>query len=329
MRKKIIIYLTFIFIIAITFSGCSNNKSNKIVLKLAEVHTTDHVTAKYDYVFADMVKEKTNGEIEVHIYPNAELGSEDEAYNEVRTGTIELARINTNIASKSSKTAAVIQFPYIFRDSEHMWKVLDSDIGMQIKEDLYKEGITFLSYYDAGARSIYTRNRQLQSSNDLNGLRIRVLNTPASMAYWSLFGVNPLPIDYNGVYSSLEAGTIDAAENNFSSYYTSEHYKVAKYLLKNEYMRSADMLVINKELFDSLTDSQKKAIEEAAKQASQMQRADWQASETEIENKIIKEGCIISIPSEEFQNEFKEKAELLYKSYPEYETEINMIKSIE
>ncbi len=294
--------------------------------RLAESMPLDHLTTKADLKFAELVKAKSNGRIQIQVFPNEEIGEEIDAYHMVKDDTLEFARTNIAIMSDISEYSTILLFPYLFENKDHLWATLNSPIGAAFYNDLRSANIEPLAYLDNGVRCIYTTTPVTKIS-DMAGLKFRVFKSKILEDAFFKMGTNPVPLSFGEVKRALEVGTIDGAENNLTSFYTSGHYKNAKYFLNDQHIIMPDLLYMNKKFFNSLTDEERGFITDAAKEASEYQRAEWASYEEQVSEILRAEGCVFSQPAD--INEFRRIAdELLQDDYPQYTEIIQQIKEI-
>ncbi len=329
--KKYFLAVTLI-LSCILFTSCNETENKeKIILRLAESNSEEHLITKADYEFARLVEEKSNGEIIVEVYPNSELGTDREAAEGVYSGNIDIARVSVSAVSSESYISCLTELPYLFRDSGHMNRALEKQLGPMIDSEIYSHNGKVLTYFDSGAINLYTKN-PISSPSELDGLKIcpqRVSNLTAG--FMPLLGINSIPKNFDEINNAFESGELDGAENDIASYYMSGHYKTAKNLLKTEYKRIPNLLIISNSLYETLSPLQQEALTTAASSANFYQRKNLEAFEKEIEDKLKAEGCTITEPSEELKNEFEESAKSIYNSmadngYKELITQIKELK---
>lgn len=308
----------------------NNEKASKeqYVLKLAEIHPDSHIIAQADYEFARLVEEKTNGNVKVEVYTNGKLGIETDIRKLITDGTIDFARTSTSVYTDVSEMSQALEIPYLFRDSDHLWRSVESYIIPALDNDLYKENTKLLACFDSGARNFYT-NKKITTAKDFKGLKIRVYDSASTGPFISMLEANPVLLPFEDIYDAIKTGELNGAENNFTSYYTSNHYTVAKYVLKAEYKRIPDILVMNSKLYEELPIEYQTAITSAAAQASLFERENWTKFEKSIEKKLTSGGCEIITPSQELMNLFYENSKYIYLNSPKlvkrYYYEINSI----
>jgi tripartite ATP-independent transporter DctP family solute receptor len=293
-------------------------------LKLAEVHPKGYPTEMADERFAELVEQKTNGRLKIQVFYGGQLGSENDTVEQTKLGVIEFLRVSISPLVSVYPPIGVLSMPYVFRSQNHMWDVLNGSVGQHFLGSVQSVGLVGLTYFDAGARNFYA-NKPLRSVADLKGLKIRVQPNPIMVNVVRLLRATGTPIDYGEVYSALQTGVIDGAENNIPSWISASHFEVAKYMIKDGHLRLPEVLVVNKKFWDSLSDQDKAAVREAAREATQFQIKVWNEAEDKYLAQAKAKGCIIL---EANVAEFQAAVEPLYKDYPEYKTWIDQIKAV-
>jgi tripartite ATP-independent transporter DctP family solute receptor len=183
-----------------------------------------------------------------------------------------------------------MSLPYLFRDVDHLHNVLDGPIGQQVLELFSAHNLVALAYYDPGARSFYNRERPIKSIEDMKGLKFRVIQSDVFVDMVAALGANAVPMPYGEVYSSIETGVIDGAENNWPSYESSGHFEVAKHYTLDEHTMVPEVLVMSKTKFDALSPEDQEAVRQAAKDSVPFNREKWAAREKESEEKVLAAG---------------------------------------
>ena len=319
--------------VILCLSGCRTGlKSGRVpeyVFTYAENQTGDYPTTAGARYFAERVNKESGGRIEILVYANAELGDENAAVEQVRFGGIDFARASLSSLNACSPKAIVLQMPYLYKDAEHMWRVLDGEIGAEIMASFEGSGVVGLSWYDAGARNFYNSKREIKSMADMQGLKIRVQESGLMMDMVKALGASPTPMAYGEVYSGLQTGVIDGAENNWPSYESTSHYEVAKYYVIDEHSRIPEMQIISKQTWDKLSADDQKILRECAAESSKYERELWAKQEQESEKKVRDGGSVITKLSEEARAEFVKAMEPLYEKYgADYKELIDQIRAV-
>jgi tripartite ATP-independent transporter DctP family solute receptor len=270
------------------------------VLKSSDTHPDGYPTVEGVKYFGELVKERTAGRYSVELYHSAQLGEEKDTIEQVRSGVIELNRISMAPFNGTVKESVVPALPYIFRSEEHMHKVMDGAIGDQIKKAFEDTaGLVVLAYYDAGARSFYNKTKPINSVADMKGLKFRVIQSDIFVDMVAALGANATPMPYGEVYSAIETGVIDGAENNFPSYDTAKHFEVAKNYSLDEHTILPEVFVMNKAAWDKLTPEDQEIFKQAAKESVAKQRELWAAKVGESRKKVEAGGAQITTPDKQ------------------------------
>ena len=292
----------------------SKTKEPEYVLFYAENQVEDYPTTMGAEKFAELVYEKTGGRIKIIIKCNAELGSEMQVIEQMRYGGISFARVSLSQLAEVSPQLNVLQLPYLYSNSDHMWRVLDGEIGNQFLEETSSQGIIGLSWYDAGARNFYS-TAPIRSLEDLQGMNVRVQESDMMADMVSALGGNPMKIVYAEVYSALEQGIVDCAENNWPSYESMKHYNVARYYTLDEHTRVPELQICSKVIWDKLDESDQQIIKDCAKESALLERHLWQEREKTSREIAEKSGItVIELPFEE-KMRFRDAVSSVYEKY--------------
>jgi tripartite ATP-independent transporter DctP family solute receptor len=271
--------------------------------RVADAHAPDYPTVQAVVFMGRLIEERTEGRHSLRVFHSRQLGEEKDTIEQTRVGAIDLNR--TNIAPLSSfvTTMSVLALPFLFRSVKHLRAVLDGSIGEEILAGLETHGFVGLTFYDSGSRSIYTRDRAVRRLEDLKGLRLRVQQSDLMMEIVRAVGAVPVTIPYGQVETGLRTGLIDGAENNWPSYITSNHFRVARYFTVTEHTASPEVLVMSKRAWDSLSDADKTIFREAARESSRFMRLRWSALEDESRRLALAEGNVIifEFPRQQFE----------------------------
>ena len=335
-KKKVLAALSVLTVSTMVLAGCGGSSSSssggsgdKIVLRYAENQVKDYPTTQAAQKFADLVKEKTNGRITVEVYDSGQLGDEKSVIEQSQFGGIDMSRVSLTPLSEFSRNLMALQLPYLYRDADHMWKVLDGDIGKDLLKSTEDSGIVGLSWYDAGARNFYDTQHEIKGLADMKGLKIRVQESSMMMDMVKALGANPTPMAYGEVYSALQTNVIDGAENNWPSYESTSHYEVAKYYVVDEHSRIPEMQIISKQTMDKLSPDDQKIIRECAAESAKYERQLWAEREKSSEEKVKAGGATITRLSDEARAEFVKAVQPLYDQYgAEYKDLIQKIRDV-
>ena len=284
------------FSFLVLFSGgsgpakSSEAKSKHLILILGHGLASDHVVHKSMVRMADRLKELSGGSMEIRIYPSGMIGSEDECFRQAQNGQISFAKCSAAVLDGSVKEFQVVGAPFLYRESDHFWAVMNGEIGQSLLQSLDRMKLIGICYFDAGARSVYTTKKPVKTPDDMKGLKIRTQKSRIAMDSMEALGASPTPISWGELYTALQQGTVDAAENNIPSFVSGRHFEVCKYFIHTEHQRVPDVLVMSRQIWDSLTQEQQGWIRQAAAEANAYQRKAWLESEIENEKKAREAG---------------------------------------
>jgi tripartite ATP-independent transporter DctP family solute receptor len=262
----------------------------EVTLRSSDTHPDGYPTVAAVQEMGRVLEEKTGGRLCVEVFHSAQLGEEKDTIEQTRLGVIDLNRISMAPFNGLIPETAIMSLPYLFRDVDHLHNVLDGPIGQQVLELFTAQDLIALAYYDPGARSFYNRVKPIESIEDLKGLKFRVIQSDVFVDMVAALGANAVPMPYGEVYSSIETGVIDGAENNWPSYESSGHYEVAKYYTLDEHTMVPEVLVMSKTKFDALSPEDQEAVRQAAKDSVPFNREAWAKREKESEEKVLAAG---------------------------------------
>lgn len=317
-------YLQILIIPMLLITACST-KEQGTALKLAHGLDPSHPVHQAMVFMADRCKEISGGELSIDIYPSGQLGSEQQCVELLQIGSLAITKVSAAVMESFTEDFKVLGLPYIFRSREHSFKVLDGEIGDELLTSTEPFWIRGLCFYDAGSRSFYTIDKQVNTPDDLDGLKIRVMKSITAMEMVKAQGGSPTPISWGELYTALQSGVVDGAENNPPSFYTSHHYEVCKYYSLNEHTMVPDVLIISQKVWNKLSDQEKKWLQQAADESVEVERKLWAESEKESLRIVQEAGVIVSYPNKE---PFAEKVEELLESYRDNEKLYELITRI-
>jgi tripartite ATP-independent transporter DctP family solute receptor len=250
------------------------------VLKLAHGLDVSHPVHGAMMHLADRLAETSDGRMRVEIHPSGQLGEERELIEMLQIGSIAMTKVSASPLESFVPEMAVFSIPYVFRSNAHLWQVLDGEIGRSLLvagEPYYLRG---LCYYDAGPRNFYTTGTAVRTPDDLSGLKIRVQKSITSTRMVRALGGSATPIDWGELYSALQQGVVDGAENNLPSFFLSRHYEVSRYYTMDEHTWVPDVLLISTHVWQRLSSEERRWLDEAVASSVIEQRRLWrEASE--------------------------------------------------
>ena len=320
------LYRSFLFIplLLLFLTGCGSQQQGK-VLKLAHGLDPSHPVHQAMVYMADRCKEISNGELSIDIYPSGQLGSEQQCVELLQIGSLAITKVSAAVMESFTEDFKVLGLPYVFRSKEHSFKVLDGEIGDDLLLSTEPFWIRGLCFFDAGSRSFYTIDTPINHPDDLKGLKIRVMKSMTAMEMVKAQGGSPTPISWGELYTALQSGVVDGAENNPPSFYTSHHYEVCKYYCLNEHTMVPDVLIIGQKAWDKLSEQERAWLQQAADESVPVQRKLWAESEKESLEIVKEAGVTIIYPD---KDPFSAKVAELLESYRENEKLYDLITRI-
>lgn len=258
----------------------------EITLRSSDTHPDGYPTVAAVQAMGDLLKERSAGRICIEVFHSAQLGEEKDTIEQTKFGVIDMNRVSMGPFNNIIEETKVVSLPFIFRGTDHMHRVMDGPIGDEILVAFEPHGFVGLAYYDGGSRSFYNSQKPIDSIDDLAGMKVRVMQSDVFVDMMSALGANATPMPYGEVYSALQTGVIDAAENNWPSFESSGHYEVAGYYTLNEHLIVPEALVMSKVSWDKLTPEDQALIRQAAKDSVPINRELWAARETLSEEKV-------------------------------------------
>jgi len=318
--KIAIVAFSILFVVS-----CGEKQDHKI-LKLAHGLPTDHPVHKAMAFMAKRCDELSGGKMQIEIYPAAQLGSEQQCVELLQIGSLAITKVSAVVMESFTDDYKVLGLPYIFRSQEHAFKVLDGEIGKELLLSTEKVWLRGLCFYDAGSRSFYTIKKPILTPSDLKGMKIRVQKSKTAMDMMQAMGGSGTPISYGELYTALQSGVVDGAENNPPSLYTSHHYEVCKHYSLDEHTSVPDVLIISQHIWDDLSEQEKGWLQQAADESVPVERKLWNESVEESLKEIEKAGVKIYHPD---KKPFQEISKGIYESYKDQKVIYSYIKRIQ
>lgn len=289
MGKNVYKVVLAIIVVALfsTLHSCSTIQ-NKKVLYFAHSLPITHPVHKGILEMQKALNKKSGGKLQIKIFPDGQLGSEREALELLQIGSIAMTKVSASAMSNFAPEYKITVIPYLFRDREHMFRNLEGEVGKQLLEsgsDFLLRGVCF---YDAGARSFYTKERVINTPDDLKGLKLRVQNDQMSVDMVNTLGGSATPMAYGELYTALQQNVVDGAENNIPSFVTSNHYEVCKYYTFDEHTMVPDVVVISTKFWNLLNEEEKEWLQSSASESVEKQKQYWKETVEENMKVLIK-----------------------------------------
>ncbi len=316
--------------VATAFAG-SALAQQKLVLKASDVHPAGYPTVVAVESLGKKLSAATNGRLSVAMYPAMQLGGEKEAIEQAQVGAIAFARVSVGALGPVVDDLNVFNLPYVFRNTAHMEKVIDGAIGQELLDKVTTsgKGLVGLAWMDAGARNFYDTKKPIKDLADLKGMKIRVMGNPMFVAMANSMGANGVPLGYDQVFSALQTGVVDGAENNPPSFVFDNHYQVAKFYTIDEHLIVPEMLVMSKKIFDSMSKGDQALVVKYAKEAQQEERKLWNDYEAKAMEKAKAAGIQIVHVSDAEKKKFQEAVKPVWDKYgPKYAAMIKRIQAV-
>lgn len=319
-----IVFGFFAFILAL--GGCQLDTGVKVI-KMGHAQVVSHPVHNAMVFLGRRLEEKSAGRIKVKVYPNQQLGTERELVELLQIGSLGMTKVSAASLEAFSPEISVLGLPYLFRDDAHMNMVLKGEIGKELLVSTEKFWLRGLCFYDAGKRSFYTKMKPIANPEDLAGLKIRVQESKMAINMVRGMGGSPTPVSYGELYTALQQGIVDAAENNPPSFYNSRHYEVCKFYSIDEHTAIPDVVLVSTKVWEGLNLEEQKWLLEAANESAIYQEGLWKEAVEEALREVQKAGVKISYPSKEpFLEKVSSVYEQVYKEQPQLEPLIKRIQ---
>ncbi|PWS38510.1 C4-dicarboxylate ABC transporter [Falsiroseomonas bella] len=256
------------------------------------IHAADYPNGRGMDRFGELVMQRTNNRIRMRTYHSAQLGQQDEAIQQMRLGSIDFANFNLSPFNNLAPSTQVVTLPFLFRNVEHMQRAIDGVAGEEIAKDLEQIGIIALAWYDAGARSLYTV-RPVRTPADVRGMKIRVQTSDLWIDLMRAMGANPTPLPFGEVFTSLQSGVIDGAENNWPSYESTRHFEVARFYTTTEHSNVPEVLAVGVQRWRRLNEQERNILRDAARESAAFQRQLWAEREQVSRRRVEAAGVTV------------------------------------
>ena len=287
-------FLAYTAALALSAAAATSALAQSVTLRSADIHPTDYPTVEAVRYLGKLLEERTQGRVKINVFHSAQLGQEKDTIDQTRFGVIDINRINMAPFNNLIPATNIPSLPFIFRSVDHMRKAMDGQIGDNLLKEFEKHDLIGLALYDSGSRSFYNSKRPINTPADMKGMKIRVQQSDMFVALVSALGANATPMPFGEVYSALQTGVIDGAENNWPSYESTRHFEVSKFYSVTEHSLSPEALVMSKKSFDKFNAADQAIIKAAAKESVAKMRELWDAREKASEAKVKAGGAQIN-----------------------------------
>ncbi|SFW25162.1 tripartite ATP-independent transporter solute receptor, DctP family [Sinomicrobium oceani] len=301
---------TVLLLVFTVFVSCGEASKVKVI-KLGHGLDASHPVHEAMTFMAERLAEKSGGSMQIKIYPSQQLGTERECLELLQIGSLGMTKVSVGVLENFVPDLRLFGLPFLFRDKAHANKVLDGEIGQELLDASLGVRLKGMAFYDAGSRSFYTK-KPVHKPEDLAGQKLRVMESQTAIDMVRELGGSPTPISWGELYTALQQGIVDGAENNLPSFYLSHHYEVCKFYIVDEHTNLPDMLLISTTIWDGLNDQEKTWLEEAARESVVYERKIWEEAENHALEEIKKAGVEVIYPDKE---PFREKVSGMYEDF--------------
>lgn len=328
MKKALILCLSLLVLLV----GCSTQEKNAPAadspkdatsaapkevktMKLSVVVPKERSLAKGLFKFAEIIEKETNGAIKAEVYTDGQLGGDRDVFEGLQLGTIQGTTLSTGIIGAFDAKFNVFDLPFLFKDVQQAYTVLDGPIGQELLDGLPAVGVVGMNYWENGFRHLTNDVREVKSVADIKGLKIRTLENQLHIDAWKALGATPTPMAYTELFTALQQKVVDGQENPFGNVTSAKFYEVQKYLTETGHIYNASPFLISKKFWDTLTDDEKAIFKKAADEARDFQREANQQEDVDSKKFLTENGMTITELTPEAKNEFKQQLQPIYDKY--------------
>lgn len=304
--------MTILIVMGLLCLSCTGEEGR--VLRLAHGLNETHSVHQAMVFMNERLQERSKGALRLMIYPNQQLGTERECLELLQIGSIDIAKASAAVVENFVEDYKVLSLPYLFRDKSHYFASLDGKIGQDLLDSGIPNRLKGLGFYDSGSRSFYTKERPILKPEDLQGLNIRTMESPTAIAAVNIMGGSATPLAFGELYTALQAGVVDGAENNPPSFYLTKHYEVCRYYVLDEHTSIPDVILMNPNTWDELSKQERLWLAQAVKESVVYQRKLWEQSEQESLARVKEAGVEVFVPDKEL---FREAVQPIYTALKE------------
>ena len=302
---------SLLFGVVFLFTSCKSD-SNVRIIRLGHGLDVTHSVHQAMLQTDVYLNELSQGKMRLQIYPNQQLGSERECLELLQIGSLDMTKVSGAVLENFAPKLRIFGLPFLFDNKDHLFKVLDGTIGKELLKEGEEYWLKGVGFYDSGSRSFYTKERPVEQPEDLEGLKIRVQESVSAFDMVKQLGASPTPISWGELYTALQQGVVDGAENNPPSFYLSRHYEVCKYYSIDEHTMIPDVLLVSTHLWNRLSSEEQGWLQKAIDQSIPYQRDLWIQSENESLQAVIEAGVEVSYPK---KNRFQKATQKMYQDF--------------
>ncbi|WP_105400682.1 TRAP transporter substrate-binding protein [Neorhizobium sp. T7_12] len=276
------------------FAGTASAEVRAHTLKFAAANNKGHPQVTGMEKFAEIVKAKSGGKIDVKLFPGGVLGGDVQTVSALQGGVVEMLVLNAGILSSNVKAFGAVDLPFLFNSGEEADKVMDGAFGKSLSEKLPATGLVGLAYWELGFRNLTNNRRAVTKLEDIKGLKIRTLQSPIPIELFNSLGANAVPLPYTELYTALETGTVDGQENPFANIINAKFYEVQKYLTVTRHQYNPQIVLVSKKFWDGLNEEEKGILQSAATEARDFQRKVSREADAKALDEIKKTGMQVT-----------------------------------
>ena len=291
---------------------CDSASSQTWTFKLGNATSPDHAYNIGARKYAELVAQRTGGKVKIDIYPATQLGNERDLIEGLQLGTVDLVVTSTGPVGGFIPKMFVVDLPFLFRDRDHAYHVLDGPVGKELLDAFAVKEIKGLAFWENGFRQITNSIRPIEKPEDLKGIKIRTMENKIHLATFKAFGASPTPMAWSEVYTALQQGTIDAQENPIAIVYTSKLFEVQKYLALTGHVYSPALLLMSTKAYNSIPPDVQKIMADAARECATFERNLLHDDETKQLEELKAKGMQITVPNKEL---FRAAAKSVYQEF--------------
>ena len=298
---------------------------NTIILRAGHTTNVDEPYHQGLLEMARIVRERTDGRVEIHIYPSMQLGGEKAMLEGLLLGAIDIVVTANGPVTNFVPGMGVLDLPFLFRSREHMYSVLDGEVGDVLAERLEARGFKLLAFYEAGVRHIMTADKPVNSMDDLAGLKMRTMQVPAHIASFNAYGANAVAVDYSELYGGLQTGLVDGAEAANTNYSNKKFYEVAPHWAQLGWVMLTADLLMSKKRFESLPPDVQTILAEAAVASAEHERRLYAESDNSLLETLRRQGVMVTYPD---PAPFREASQQVYEQFITSEDDRALLEAI-
>lgn len=302
-------------VLVLVLGGCSAEDDDVVTIRFAHTHHIAHPVHDAVLRFQQELAERSDGGMRLLIYPNEVLGTERECVELIQLGALDMTKISSAVLEVFQEEYKTFGLPFLFSSGEHMWNVLEGEIGEEILHSGRDRNLLGVGFYDAGARSFYTTDTRITHPDDLAGLQIRVQQSEMAIRTVSALGARPTPVSWGELYSALQQGIVDGAENNPPSFVSSNHYLVSNYFTVDEHFRLPDVIVLQTDVYERLSEDQREIFREALAASIQYQREIWEEAEERAFETVNEAGVEVIFLDREEAESFRRRVQGIHEDF--------------